>query len=135
MQITLIVGETLHVLAGVFWAGTTFAMARMGAEQAGQVLRPQLGAAVVAIATGASLWFFLHRGNAGLQEQVLGLGAMFAVVAAGVQAATGVGIRRRLATVGDLEAPRSRPHPAIGQRIAAFLLAVTVACMAAARYL
>jgi hypothetical protein len=67
MLMTLIPIESLHVLAGVFWAGTTFALARTGVERAAQLLRPQLGAAVVAVATGALLWFLFHRGDTSMQ--------------------------------------------------------------------
>jgi hypothetical protein len=115
MNVTLIVAQVLHVLSGVFWAGTTFALARLGGNH-DQLFKPQMGAAVVAVATGAWLWFLLHGGSPGTQEHILGLGAIFAIAAAGVQGM----LRRR--------------RPATGQRIAAALLAVTVICMAAARY-
>jgi len=116
MNITLIVAQVLHVLSGVFWAGTTFALARLGGNQADQLFKPQMGAAVIAVATGAWLWFLVHRGSPGMPEHILGLGAIFAIAAAGAQGM----LRRR--------------RPATGQRIAAALLAVTVICMAAARY-
>lgn len=125
----------LHVLAGVFWAGTTFALARTGVERAEQLLRPQLGAAVVAVATGALLWFFFHRGDASMQAHILALGAMFAVLAIGVQAVSAASGARRLSTSGELDALPVRHRATTGQRIAAPLLAVTVACMAVARYL
>lgn len=133
MQIILIVTQVLHVLSGVFWAGTTFALARMNGDQATQMLRPQMGAAVVAVATGGLLWFILHRGPPGPQEHVLGLGAIFALVAAGIQGITAGTLRNRS---GSTEADRTRPRrrAAAGQRIAAGLLGITVACMAASRY-
>jgi hypothetical protein len=53
MQATVIVALVLHVVSGVFWAGSTFALARSSATQAREFLRPQLGAAAVAIVTGA----------------------------------------------------------------------------------
>ena len=82
MNITLIVLQVLHVLSGVFWAGTTFALARLGGNNADQLFKPQMGAAVVAVATGAWLWFLLHRGSPGMQEHILGVGALFAIAAA-----------------------------------------------------
>ena len=127
--------EALHVLAGVFWAGTTFALARTGVEQAAQLLRPQLGAAVVAVATGAMLWFLFHRGDTSMQAHILALGAMFAVLAIGVQAVTAASSARKLSASGELDALQVRDRATTGQRIAAPLLAVTVACMAVARYL
>ena len=116
MPTVIIVTAVLHVLTGVFWAGTTFVLARGGDAQAGPLFRPQMGAAVIAVITGGLLWYFLHRASEGMQEHVLGIGAIFAIVAAGVQ---GMTARRRAAT---------------GQRIAAGLLTVTIACMAASRY-
>jgi len=65
MQVTLIVTLVLHVLSGVFWAGTTFALARTAGNQADLFFRPQMGAAAVAVATGGLLWFLLHDGPQG----------------------------------------------------------------------
>jgi hypothetical protein len=133
VQITLIVTQVLHVLSGVFWAGTTFALARVNGDQASQMFRPQMGAAVVAVATGGLLWFLLHRGPPGPQEHVLALGAIFALFAAGIQGITAGALRNR-AGLAEAEVTRLRRRAVIGQRIAAGLLGVTVACMAASRY-
>jgi hypothetical protein len=134
MQILLIVTQVLHVLSGVFWAGTTFALTRMNSDQSAQMFRPQMGAAVVAVATGAVLWFLFHRGPPGPQEHVLALGAIFALLAAGIQGIT-AGARRNRSDSAEAELTRLRRRAATGQRIAAGLLGVTVACMAASRYL
>lgn len=133
MQITLIVTQVLHVLSGVFWAGTTFALARMSSDQTTQMFRPQMGAAVVAVATGGLLWFLLHRGPPGPQEHVLALGAIFALVAASIQGITAGALRNRAASA-EADLTRLRRRAAAGQRIAAGLLGITVACMAASRY-
>jgi hypothetical protein len=135
MLMSLIPIEALHVLAGVFWAGTTFALARTGVEPAAQLLRPQLGAAVGAVATGALLWFLLHRADTSMQAHILGLGAMFAVLALGVQAVTAASGARKLSGSGGVDALQVHNRATIGQRIAAPLLAVTIVCMAIARYL
>jgi hypothetical protein len=134
MQITLIITQVLHVLSGVFWAGTTIALTRVNGDQTNQMFRPQMGAAIVAIATGALLWFLLHRGPPQPQEHILGIGAVFALLAAGVQRISGAGARRIRAGTGEAEASRLRRRAETGQRIGAGLLAVTVACMAASRY-
>ena len=55
MQIILLLIWVLHILSGVFWAGSTFALARTGATTADQLFRPQMGAAVVAVITGGVL--------------------------------------------------------------------------------
>ena len=55
MQVILLVTVALHVLTGVFWAGTTFALARTGAVSAASLFRPQMGAAAVAVIAGGVL--------------------------------------------------------------------------------
>jgi hypothetical protein len=133
MQATLIIAVVLHVLSGVFWAGSTFALARTGGNQAERFFRPQMGAATIAIVTGGVLGFLLHRGPPGIQEHLLGIGALCALLAAGVQG-SGARAIRQLSAAGAGEAFAASNRVATGQRIAAGLLAVTVICMAAARY-
>ncbi len=134
MQAVLITLVVLHVLSGVFWAGTTFALARMAGNQGAALFRPQMGAATLAILTGALLWFLLHRGPAGLQEHVLGLGALLAIVAVAIQGATRR--RSRIAVAGGGTLDGGLDQGAVtGQRLAAACLAVTVACMAASRFI
>jgi hypothetical protein len=134
MQSIVVIALTLHVVSGVFWAGSTFALARMGGNQARQLLRPQLGAAATAIMTGALLWYLLHRGSEGVSEHILATGAIFALVAAGIQAVTGLTGRQVLAGAGELDTAPGQNRALIGQRIAAGCLLVTVICMASARY-
>jgi len=133
MQATVIVALILHVVSGVFWAGSTFALARFSANQGREFLRPQLGAAAVAIVTGALLWYLLHRGSEGTSEHVLATGAIFALIAAGIQAVTGL-TGRVLAGVRGFDGAQASNRALIGQRLAAGCLLVTVICMAAARY-
>jgi hypothetical protein len=134
MQITLLLTLVLHILSGVFWAGSTFALARTGATTADQLFRPQMGAAVVAVITGGVLWHLLHPSGFSITEQVLALGALTAVLAAGAQGALCGPALRRLARADGKDA-RSQTQMVLGQRIAAALLTLTVICMAAARYL
>ena len=81
MRTTLIATLVLHILSGVFWAGTTFALARMAGNQTDLFFRPQMGAAAVAVATGGLLWFLLHSGPLGMQGHILALGALCALLA------------------------------------------------------
>src|SRR5712675_2108999 len=118
MQFTLIVTLVLHVLSGVFWAGTTFALARTGGNQADQLFRPQMGAAMIAVATGALLWLLLHRGDLGTPGHILALGAVSALIAAGVQGTMGGPALRKLSVAGESEAPGLRHRVATGQRVA-----------------
>jgi len=134
MRATLIVTLVLHILSGVFWAGTTFALARAGANQTDQFFRPQMGAAVIVVATGGLLWYLVHPGSFGTTEQILAVGVFCAFVAAGVQGMSGGSALRKLSIADESEASRLRHRVATGQRVAAAFLMITVTCMAAARY-
>jgi hypothetical protein len=68
VQITLLVTFVLHVASGVFWAGSTFALARTGAASADKLFRPQMGAAAAVVITGGALWHLLHPSGFGSQE-------------------------------------------------------------------
>jgi len=134
MQITLIVTLVLHTLAGVFWAGSTFALARTAGASADRLFGPQMGAALVAILSGGYLWHLLHPSGISRPEQVLAVGALCAILAAGVQALLcGPALRQRAGTTANDE--RSQSRVVLGERIAALLLTLTIICMAAARYL
>jgi len=114
MRILIIVLLAVHALAGVFWVGSTFVLARTGGEGEGRLFRSQMGAATLVVLAGMGLGAILHP--AGPMEYTLGVGALCAVIAAGVQG----GLRKS--------------SPALSQRIAAVLLAITVVCMVIARY-
>jgi hypothetical protein len=134
MRTTLIIILALHVLSGVFWAGTTFALARTGGNQAALFFGPQMAAAAIAVVTGGTLWFYLHHGPLGTPGHLLAIGTLGAFLAAGVQGAMVAPALRKLSALGEAEGSRWRYRVASGQRIAAALLALTVTCMAAARY-
>jgi len=134
MRATLIVTLVLHFLSGVFWAGTTFALARTGANQTDQFFRPQMGAAVIVVATGGLLWYLVHPGSFGTTEQILAVGVFCAFVAAGVQGMSGGSALRKLSIADESDASRLRHRVATGQRVAAAFLMLTVTCMAVARY-
>ena len=134
MRATLIVTLVLHILSGVFWAGTTFALARTGANQTDQFFRPQMGAAVIVVATGGLLWYLVHPGSFGTTEQILAVGVFCAFVAAGVQGVSGGSALRKVSITDEFEASRLRHRVATGQRVAAAFLMITVTCMAVARY-
>jgi hypothetical protein len=134
MQIALVITLSLHVLSTVFWAGTSFALARTGGAGGEQLFRPQMGAAVVAVLTGGYLGHLAHAGTFGTTEQVPAIGALAALIAAGVQGAIG-GRAIRSLRVGKADEAVARSRIAAAQRIAAVLLAVAAVCMGAARYL
>ncbi|MBR0798370.1 hypothetical protein JQ615_23570 [Bradyrhizobium jicamae] len=133
MQAALIIALSLHVLSAVFWAGSSFTLARTGCLGGEKLLVPQLGAATVAIVTGATLWHLVHEGSFALSEQILAAGAGAALLAIAVQIIVGGGAVRQLRNnAADASAARSRL--AAAQRVAAGLLAITALCMSASRY-
>lgn len=134
MQIILIITIALHGLSGVFWAGTTFAAARDREANAERLFGPQMGAALIAVITGALMWHFLHEGVFRPAEIVLAIGTLTAILAAGVQGAMIGGARRRLASATAPEETLLRARMAKGEGIAAGLLAVTVICMVIQRF-
>lgn len=107
MQIALVIALSLHVLSAVFWAGSSFTLARTGGAGRELLFGPQMGAAVVAILTGGLLGHLVHAGAFGTAEKILAAGALCALLAAGVQAAIG---GRAIASLrnGAAEAPAAR---------------------------
>src|SRR5437899_10967047 len=136
MQIPLIITLSLHVLSSVFWAGSSFTLARTGGAGGEQLIGPQMGAAVVTILTGAYLGHSVHAGMFGTAEQILAVGALAALVAAAVQGAIGGRAIRSLRNgkADEADEADARSRIAAAQRAAALLLAVTAVCMGAARY-
>jgi hypothetical protein len=118
----------LHVLTGVFWAGSTFTLARPSApiDLIRRLGLPQIGAAVLAIVTGGTLWRTLHGGDASTGAHVLAAGAAFALLALALQAAAAASAR----SAGFASEMRLR----VLQRIAAAALVLTVLAMATFRY-
>ncbi|MGH8199647.1 MAG: hypothetical protein ACREVO_04695 [Steroidobacteraceae bacterium] len=108
---------SLHALAGVFWAGSTLALTHTSAAHriTAELFRAQMSAAVLAIAAGVALWGILIRGAHGPMAKTLAIGALCALIAAGVQG----GMRK---------------SPMMAQRIAAVLLSTTVVCMVISPY-
>jgi hypothetical protein len=131
LQMVLIV---LHVVPAVFWAGSTFALARepmMGDLALG---RAQAGAAGVVILMGIVLMVIHYDIAPGAQEWDLGIGALCAIVAVGVQQGMAWPARRKLAQ-GTGDAAANRQRAMMGQRLTSALLAVTVIAMVIWRYM
>lgn len=128
MYFAIVLVLALHALSGVFWAGSTFVLAR-GAGALPQLRRPQARASVMAVLTGAILWGLLHRGGFGTRELALAAGACAALIAAVVQFASARGL-------ASIAAPHEsqRAKAVVGQRIATGLLAVTVLSMVLSRW-
>lgn len=133
MQFVYIVVLGFHVLAGVFWAGTTITLARDPQIRAERFFRPQMGSAGMVFLTGALLWYFFHGAYFGSMEMVLALGIVTAFAAAGVLGALVGPASRQLSGADAATETQLRARIATGERIAAGLLVVTVLCMAVAR--
>ena len=117
MRILVMALISLHALAGVFWAGSTLALTHTSPSHklTPELFRAQRSAAVLAVAAGAALWAIVLGGAHGPMENTLGIGALCALAAAGVQG----GMRK---------------SPLRAQRIAAVLLSITVVCMVISPY-
>jgi len=136
MQYALILAAALHVLSTVFWAGSTFALARTGGVGAERLFKPQMAAAILAVISGGYLGHTLHAHAFGRAEQVLMAAAAAAVAALLVQAVVvGVAVRTLGAGAGAGEAAGARARATLAHRIAAVLLGLAAVGMAAARYL
>ncbi|WP_315920557.1 hypothetical protein [Mesorhizobium sp. SP-1A] len=133
MQYVYIVVLGLHVMAGVFWAGTTITLARDPDIRVERFFGPQMSSAVVVFITGALLWYFFHGAYFGGMETVLAIGIASAIAAAGVLGAVVGPARRQLAGADTQTEAQLRARMIRGERIAAPLLGLTVLCMAVAR--
>jgi hypothetical protein len=134
MQMLLIATVAVHVLAAVFWAGTTFGLAGTGGGSAAQLFGRQMIAATIAVLSGGYLWSLTHAGAGfGPAEQTLAGGALAAILAAGVQGVlVGPSLRRLRASSDDAAA---KARIALAYRISALLLAITLVTMTSARFL
>lgn len=125
MQVLLIITIAVHVLSAVFWAGSTFVLARNGGQGATNLLGPQIGAASLSILSGLLLGYLLHRGSFELTEKILATGAAAAILAFLIQV---IVVRSALRSTDGAQ------RLAIAYRASAILLAVAVICMAVSRY-
>jgi hypothetical protein len=133
MQQTLAIALSLHILAATFWAGSTFALMRMAGNGGEQLFAPQMGAAAIAVATGAYLWRTLHGGSFGATERSLAVGALCALLAVAIQALLVGSALMRLRSP-DSDAATARSRILVANRLAALLLVVATVAMAASRY-
>lgn len=129
----LVLVTVAHVLAGVFWVGTTAVLARTGAASMETLARPQIGSAVLAVLLGGALWGLNHHqgGNAG--DEILSAGALCALAALLLQILS-LGKVRALVAAPDADKPALRRGLALRQRIAVGLLALTIAAMVSWRF-
>lgn len=118
----------LHIGAAFYWLGSSFLVAQAKGKGAEAHFLPQMIAAAATMALGAVLWRELHPFGVGKMEAVLGVGALFAVAAAGVQGAWVGGPLRRLRK-GVMTEQAARKRITLGYRITAILLALALMSM------
>jgi len=125
MKLAVAVAMALHVLATVFWAGSSFVVARVDGIDARRLFASQAGSGAVAIATGAYLWRIFHTSLPGRAEHILGIG----IGAAGLALALQVAGFLKLRAAGTTGRIATLHVPAAG------LLAITAVSMAVFRFL
>lgn len=125
---------SVHVLAGVFWAGSTSAMANLGSVDAIRLFPFQMGSAALTILAGLLLWYFQLGAQFHTHEQILLVGIAAAILAAATQGNIIGHARRNLSAMHPGEGTAIIDRVTKANRIAAGLLMVTVASMIIARF-
>jgi hypothetical protein len=133
MEYLLPTVTAFHVLAGVFWAGTVFVLARTSGQGAEQLARPQIGSGAIAVLTGAYLWHLTRDRAFGDPEKVLAFGAACAALALVLLIAT-LPIVNKLRAATPADQPPFRQTIMIREWVAGVLLAITIICMAVDNY-
>ncbi len=133
MQILIVIAIALHAVAAAFWMGSSMSLARPGAIGAEMMFPRQMMAALLVTLTGGFLWSQLHTGGFGPYEMVLAIGAVLAVIAAGIQGVVVGGSLRRLKAGGDAEPLRKRIS--LGYRVGGGMLGLCLICMVIARFI
>lgn len=131
MRWVLILLTALHVLGGVYWAGSSFVAASGAIARMDRLTYGQIAIAIIVILAGGGLFAIMRP--TGTPELALEIGAICALVAVAVQG-TALPAFWHLGTASGTEAIQARSWALMSQRIAALLLAVTVVCMAIWRY-
>lgn len=145
--------RVIHILGGVVWAGFAIVVGVLvvpnlqpaGGQAFGQYMA-QRGTRVVGIAAGLTvlsgiyLMATLHAHDASAMGKTLGLGGALAILGAIVGGAVGGSAARKMAKIqpgpdAQAQAAPLRARMLLGNRIAAGLIALSVICMAIARYI
>jgi hypothetical protein len=105
----------VHALSAIYWSGCTFVAARAQGVEIKGLFASQLGAALLACASGGALWALLQREAAGNVPSVLVAGSVAALAALLVQVVL-------------------RSRRVLSNRVAALLLALAAVSMVAWRH-
>lgn len=123
MQLSIAIAMALHVLTTIFWAGSTFVIARVDIDSR-KLFGPQMGAAAFAVLSGGYLMHLFHSNAPGRADFILMFGAGAALLALALQIIAFFKLRG--ASSGRI---LWLHRPAAG------LLAIAAICMAAFRFL
>lgn len=132
MPRVLILLTALHVLTGVYWAGSSFVAASGAVARLDRLTYGQIATAIVVILAGGALFAIMRP--TGTPELSLEIGAICALAAVAVQGTTLPAFWHLGEAPSEAEAMHARRWALMSQRVAALLLAVTVVCMAIWRY-
>jgi hypothetical protein len=131
MQYIIAITSAIHVLTSVFWAGSTFTLARTGGTGE-RLFGAQMVAAALVILTGGYLFKTLHEGASGPVEHMLGIGVISALFAFAVQVLI-VGRSLRKLRANSSDAP-AQSRIVIANRVSGVLLAVAALSMGGSRF-
>jgi len=145
--------RVIHILGGIIWAGFAIVVGVLvvpnlqpaGGQAFGQYMALR-GTRIVGIAAGLTvlsgiyLMATLHAHDATAMGKTLGLGGVLAILAGIVSGAISGAAGRKLAKIqpgpdAQAQAAPLRARMLLGNRIAAALIALSVICMAIARYI
>lgn len=132
MDYVMIAVIALHALSGVFWAGSTAAMANLGplgAPNAARIFPGQMIAAGIAVVTGITLWAVWRGAAFGPSELILLVGIASAIIAAALQGSI-VGRARRNGAIPA----EAQPRIVQAYRLTAGLLMLTVITMVTSKF-
>jgi hypothetical protein len=118
----------LHIVAALFWLGSSYMVAQRKGRGAERQYKFQMIAATVTVLAGGYLWPKLHPLGIGKGEVVLGIGALCAVAAAGLQGMM-VGAPLRKMRAGALSEDAGYAKIRTGYRWSTVLLAVALLAM------
>ena len=126
MDYVPIILVAIHAMSGVFWAGSTGAMANLKGALAEKIIPFQMGSAGAAILAGILLFAFYRGFSGSTSDWILITGIIAAIIALIVQVA--------FIAPAQGSGEVARPRMALANRIAAGLLPLTVATMVIAKY-
>ncbi len=125
----------LHGAAGVIWLAISLYVLKAGAPSSKTIRKAQAILAVLVVFFGLVLWVLLHGGAPGAREAVLGVGALCAIAAAGLQHGMAKANERRLLALTADGAARSTLLRKIrlADILSALLLFIALVAMLGAR--